>query len=369
MRERIETFWTYGDHLTSLLYLSLLVFALVMVRSATVGMRFDTSKQLMIEIIALAAFIVAAFVPYEIWIEYSLVLYVACVLCLILVLIPGVGHTVAGSRSWILLGLVRFQPSEFAKVAALLVGASYVKERTRGEIGFKDMGILFGIFLLPMILTVVEPDFGTAVTFLPLFAAAFFLSELPLSRILKWAGVALIGLFVLFVIGWFTYFKPYQKERILTFMNPSLDPRGAGYQVNQARIAVGSGEVAGKGLFSGTQNRLNFLPAPHTDFIFGVISEETGFVGSVAVLTVFLILLWRMLATAHMARDPEGRFLVICTFALILYHLLINVGMVIGLLPTTGIPMPYLSYGGSFLISLSLLTGLCVNVRTRRFAA
>jgi rod shape determining protein RodA len=367
MREKIQSYWTYGDHLSALLYLAMLALAAVMVRSATVGMRFDPNRQILVEVVALAAFAFALLLPYEIWIEYSYVLYALCLLCLILVLIPGVGKTVAGSRSWLVLGPLGFQPSEVAKVAAALAGAGYVKDLSGREIGLKELCVLFGIFALPMALTAFQPDFGTATAFLPLFAAAFFLSSLPLSKILKWTAIALVGVFVLFVIGWFTYFKPYQKERVLTFLDPSLDPRGAGYQVNQARIAVGSGEVAGKGLFSGTQNRLNFLPAPHTDFIFGVVSEELGFVGSVSVLAAFLVLLWRMVGTVGTARNPEGKFLVTCAFAVLTYHVIVNVGMVIGLLPTTGIPLPFLSYGGSFLICASLLLALALNVHSRRF--
>jgi rod shape determining protein RodA len=367
VRQALKGYLTYGDHLTSLLFLALLVAGSIMVHSATTGTKFTSlaPRQTAWCFVAAAVYLLATLIPYDIWIEYSYILYGLCVVVLVAVMLFG--HAVAGSRSWLILGPVGFQPSEFAKVAAALAGAGYLKDLSQKVIGLREFGVLCAIIGLPMVLTLVEPDFGTATTFLPMVLAAFFLSRLSLGQILKWAGVAIVAGAVLFVIGWFTFFKPYQKERILTFVNPGTNLRGAGYQVHQARIAVGSGEVTGKGLNSGTQNRLNFLPAPHTDFVFGVIAEETGFVGSMALLAVFLALLARFAGTILLARDLEGRFLVCCAFAVIMYHLVINVGMVIGLVPTTGIPLPFISYGGSSLIGLTLFVGLAANVRAHRF--
>lgn len=367
MKDAFKGFWAYGDHLTTFLFFGLLVAGAVMVRSATFGTKFAglASRQTTWCFVAAVVYLVATLVPYDIWLEYSYVLYGLCVVVLLAVMIFG--HSVAGSRSWLILGPVGFQPSEIAKVAAALAGAGYIKDLSHKIIGLKEFAILVGITALPMLLTLLQPDFGTATTFLPIILVAFFLSRLSLGHILKWAGIALAGVIALSVLGWFTFFKPYQKERISTFVNPSAHIRGAGYQVHQARIAVGSGELTGKGLYSGTQNRLNFLPAPHTDFVFGVISEETGFLGAVSLLVVFLALLSRFLSTLLLARDLEGRYLVCCAFSVILYHVFINVGMVIGLVPTTGIPLPFLSYGGSSLMGLTLFVGLAANVRTHRF--
>jgi len=367
MKRSLHNALLYGDHLTGIVFGALVLAGLIMVRSAIFGTKFVGlgQRQAAWDLMALAAFLLAALIPYEIWIEYSYVLYGILILLLLAVLVMG--HTVAGSKSWLRLGPMGFQPSEIAKVMAALAGAGYIKDLSHKEIAFKQALVLCGIIALPFLLTLVQPDFGTATTFLPLFAAAFFLSRLSLPQILKWTAFAFVGLFLAFALGWFTFFKPYQKERIITFLNPTSDVRGAGYQVHQARIAVGSGELTGKGLYSGTQNRMNFLPAPHTDFIFGVVSEETGFLGSLIVLGLFLALLLRFLGTLLVARDLEGRYIVLCAFAVILYHVIVNVGMVLGLMPTTGIPLPFISYGGSSLIGLSLFVGLCVNVRTRRF--
>jgi len=367
LKDAIKAFWVDGDHLTTMLLLALLVAGSVMVRSATFGTKFAglASRQTAWCFVAVAVYFVAVLVPYDIWLEYSYILYGFCVVVLLAVMV--LGHSVAGSRSWLILGPVGFQPSELAKFASALAGAGYIKDLSHKVIGFREFSILAGIVALPMVLTLLQPDFGTATTFLPIILAAFYLSRMSLGQILKWAGMAFVGLVVLFVLGWFTFFKPYQKERISTFLNPSTNIRGAGYQVHQARIAVGSGELMGKGLYSGTQNRLSFLPAPHTDFVFGVISEETGFVGAISLLLVFLALLSRFLSTLLLARDLEGRYLVCCAFSVILYHIFINVGMVIGLVPTTGIPLPFLSYGGSSLIGLTLFVGLAANVRAHRF--
>lgn len=367
MKEAIKGFMAYGDHLTTFLFFGLLVAGAVMVRSATFGTRFEglASRQAAWCIVAAAVYLVAVLVPYDIWLEYSYIFYGLCVVVLLGVMIFG--HSVAGSRSWLILGPVGFQPSELAKAAAALAGAGYLKDLSNKTIGAREFSVLAAIVALPMMLTLLQPDFGTATTFLPLILVAFLLSQLSLGQILKWSGIALVGLLALSVMGWFTFFKPYQKERILTYVNPSAHTRGAGYQVHQARIAVGSGELTGKGLYSGTQNRLNFLPAPHTDFVFGVISEETGFLGAISLLVVYLALLSRLLSTLLLARDQEGRFLVCCAFSVILYHIFINVGMVIGLVPTTGIPLPFLSYGGSSLMGLTLLVGFAANVRTHRF--
>ncbi len=367
MKAQLKAYFLYGDHVTTALLLAFLVAGALMVNSATFGTKFVAlaPRQMAWCFVAAGVYLLATLIPYDIWLEYSYVLYGFCLLLLLGVLIFG--HAVAGSRSWIVLGPVGFQPSELAKVAAALAGAGYIRDLSHKVIGVKEFFVLSGIIGLPAFLTLVEPDFGTSTTFLPMILAAFYLSRLELSQILKWAGAAAVALALLLVLGWFTFFKPYQKERILTFVNPSTETRGAGYQVHQARIAVGSGETTGKGLYSGTQNRLNFLPAPHTDFIFGVICEETGFLGSMLMLGLFLALLSRFLSTILMARDVEGRYLVLCAFAILLYHLTINVGMVLGLVPTVGIPLPFLSYGGSSLIGLTLLVGLAANVRGHRF--
>lgn len=367
MKRQLKNLWNSGDRLLLLLFVLLVGWGLLMIRSATLGTRFSpmAGKQALWAFLGVGIFLLGLIIPYETWLEYAYLIYGATIISLVAVLL--IGHRVAGARSWITLGPVGFQPSEFAKVAAILACAAYLKGASGKRAGVREAFIMALMVCLPAALTFLQPDFGTTVTFLPILIVPFFLSDVKLSTLLKWALAGLCLMLVVFAIGWFSFFKPYQKDRIITFVNPTFDPRGAGYQLRQSTIAVGSGEITGKGLYSGTQNRLSFLPAPHTDFIFGVIAEETGFVGSLSLLTVFLLLLSRFLKAARLSRDAEGRFIAVAALSLILCHVVVNVGMVLGLLPTTGIPLPFISYGGSFLIAMSFLTGLVGNVYARRF--
>lgn len=368
MRARARALSRTFDVPGVLLVLFLVLAGVVMVGSATGGTKFAGlgDRQMFYGLAAAALLAVTLAVPYEVWLEYAYLLYGAVLL--VLVTLPILGHTVAGSRSWFHLGPASFQPSELAKAFTALALAAWIRELETRAMERKDFAVLLLMAGTPMVLTAAQPDFGTATTFLPLFGAVFYLSAIPLTKILRWGAVGLAALALFFALGWFTFFKPYQKERILTFLDPGHDPRGAGYQVMQARIAVGSGELTGKGLGSGTQNRLKFLPAPHTDFVFGVVAEETGFLGSLIFLGAFLALLLRLAGTIGLAKDPAGSFLAAAACFLLLYHLLINVGMVLGLLPATGIPLPFLSFGGSALLAMTFLTGLALNVRARRFS-
>jgi rod shape determining protein RodA len=363
---QLQKTWSDRDLATIIAAMTLMALGAVFVSSAT----FTTShplgvRQLMWDLVALGTLALGMLVPYSVWIDYAYIMYGG--ILAFLVYLPIFGIRTAGSKSWLKLGGFSFQPSEVAKVATILACAAYIRSRTDSKVGGRELLVLGGIVAAPAVLTLLQPDFGTATTFLPIAAACFFLSAFPLGKILKWSALGAAGLAVLLFVAWLTVFKPYQKERVRTYLDPTHDPRGAGYQVNQAKIAVGSGQIWGKGLRSGTQNRLSFLPKPHTDFIFGVVAEETGFLGSVLVLGLFYILLGRFLDTSRLARDAEGRFIAVAGFALILYHVLINVGMVLGVLPTTGIPLPFLSYGGSSLLAMGWLTGLIANVRIRRF--
>ncbi len=350
------------------LALALITFGVVIIHCATAGTKMALLgvRQDIYGVSAFALLFIALLISYEIWIEYSAILYGVCIL--VLVVMPFAGHAVAGSRSWLSLGGYSMQPSEVAKVLAALACAAYIKDLAGRKMERRDIAILSGIIGLPMFLTAAQPDFGTATTFLPLFVAVLFMSPLDLSKLAKWAALGFVSVAVLFALGWFTFFKPYQKERVLTFLDPSLDPKGAGYQVMQAKIAVGSGQITGKGLYSGTQSRLNFLPAPYTDFVFGVVCEETGFIGAGLLLSLYVALLLRVVSAMELAKDAEGRFLAAAAFFTLLYHILINTGMVVGLLPTTGIPLPFLSYGGSALFSMTMLVAMALNVRMRRYS-
>lgn len=307
--------------------------------------------------VIVAVFLMA--VDYHRWLEGAYLLYGMNLLMLGLVLVMG--ETRGGAQRWLAVGPLTFQPSELAKISTVLVLARYLGEHRDGPKGWGSLGVPILLAGLPMLLILKEPNLGTASLFLPITAAMLFVWRVP-GRIF---GI-LLGVFLVAVpFGWH-FLHDYQRSRLMVFMNPNLDPLGAGYTVLQSRIAVGSGLLWGKGWFAGTQNQLNFLPERHTDFIFSVIGEETGFLGSSAVLLAFVFLLHRSFRIASESRDPFGRLLVAGLTTMIGCHLLINVGMTLGLMPVVGLPLPFISYGGSWLLSCLAAMGIVFSVGMRR---
>ena len=274
------------------------------------------------------------------------------------------GPRLAGARRWFLIGGFRLQPSELAKLAAALLLAKIFSEERRESLGLQDVlgpGAAVGLLAL---LIAAEPDLGTAFCLVPMFLAVAFLAGLRMKAVVGLVTV----LAILGGLGWQYALKDYQKSRIYTFLDPTLDPRGAGYQKIQSEIAVGSGGLAGKGYLKGSQSQLGYLPARHTDFVFSVLAEEFGFIGVAVVLGLYLLVLWRMLDTALVARDRVGAFLAVAVAATFGFQVVYNAAMVAGLVPVKGLPLPLMSYGGSSLISSMLGIGLVLSVRMRRFA-
>lgn len=281
----------------------------------------------------------------------------------LLVLVPVMGSSGGGAQRWLDLGLFSLQPSEVAKVALLLVLARYFYHSASPE-GYGLRELLYpGVLLaIPAGLILTEPNLGTAVILGLLFLSLTFAAGIRLKAL---ALVGTVGGSILPLL--WSHMKPYQKQRVLSFLNPDLDPLGAGYHMIQAKITVGSGMFWGKGFLQGTQNRLDFLPEKHTDFVFAVLAEEWGFVGMVVLLTIYGILLGRLLVIAWRARDRFGALLAVGAVAIVFWQLLINIGMNIGVLPVVGVPLPLLSYGGSSLVTMMITLGLALNVSTRRF--
>lgn len=287
--------------------------------------------------------------------------YFVSIALLILVLI--IGKTTSGSQRWLALGPISIQPSEFAKISVVLVLAKFFGEGDRyQEYGLRD--ILLPLFLigLPAVLILKQPDLGTT---LHLTAAA--LSILIFVR-LNWKSVAILAVPTIFMspLVWFIL-KDYQKARILIFLNPDMDPLGAGYHINQSKIAIGSGQFWGKGFLHGTQTRLQFLPEQHTDFAFSVLAEEWGFFISIILLLVYLVLVLWGLNIAKDAKNRFGSLLAVGIVAIAFWQVITNVGMVTGLLPVVGIPLVLFSYGGSSIISTMAAMGLLMNISMRRF--
>ncbi len=318
-------------------------------------------KQVYWILYGLGALAVAVMIDYTLLNRYAYLIYCVTVIGLIYVLLHG---TVAsGARRWIHIGSLSLQISEFAKFALIVALAKYFEEgKAHAKYQIKDLiipAIMTGIIVL---LIAVQPDLGTGMI------AAFIFLIFVIS--VEMDNRTLIGFLVtgilLVPMGWFLL-RDYQKDRVLTLFNPERDPLGAGYHSIQSKIAIGSGGFWGKGLFAGTQSRLNFLPEKHTDFIFSVFAEEMGFLGVVVLLSLYLIIILKGLNIAYRAADRFGLFVALGIVASISFYSLYNIGMAIGILPITGIPLPFLSYGGSALITNFFSVGILLNIEMRRF--
>jgi len=306
------------------------------------------------------AMLVALSVDYRAFTDKSHWIYIALIAVLVYVMFFGTVQM--GARRWIPLKFFNLQPSEFAKIGVALVLAKFYGEN-RGAPQWTDLAIGGALTLLPLALVAKEPDLGTAVVLLPVFVAIAYLAGMRL-RIL---GVVFLALILAAPVAWMFALRPYQKSRISTFLDPSQDAKGAGYQQIQARITVGSGGLTGKGFRKGTQGQLRFLPVAHNDFIFSVLAEEQGFAGVLVALGLYLFVILRALEAARLAKDRLGSYLVLGVLASFSFQVIYNITMSAGLAPVKGLTLPLMSYGGSSMIATLAGFGLVLNVRMRRF--
>lgn len=341
---------------------ALAAMGIVMIYSATQS---SAPRLYISQVYALAlgmlAMIVALSIDYRTLADRSHLIYIAIVALLIYVMLFGAVR--GGARRWIPLGPFNLQPSEFAKIAVALVLAKFFGESRRGNPSLADLLVAGGLAAVPLVLIARQPDLGTAVTILPVFLAIAYVAGLPM-RVL--GVIALIAVLAA-PVAWKFALKDYQKQRVLTFIDPSKDTRGAGYQQIQARITAGSGGFWGKGFMKGTQGQLRFLPVAHNDFIFSVWAEERGFVGVLAALGLYLFVIVRSLDAARLAKDRLGAYLVLGILATFTFQVIYNISMSAGLAPVKGLTLPLMSYGGSSLIATLAGFGLILNVRMRRF--
>ncbi len=286
--------------------------------------------------------------------------------CLIsLVAVKAVGTKVLGARRWIKLGPMHFQPSEWVKLVLIVMVAHYFANLGGRSLSLNDIFKAIGLVGLPMLLVLSQPDLGTALTYTPILLAGLFLGGINWKQAAILATVGLVAIVGVWSSG--KILKPYQKARLTSFINPDNDPKGSGYQIRQSLIAVGSGGVWGKGAEQGSQTQGDFLPIPHADFIFAAFSEEHGFTGAFLVLLLYFVILMRLIQNAQTAADMPGTLLVMGVVAVLTFQIAVNVGMVIGFMPVTGIPLPLMSYGGSSVLFTFLALGVVMNVRMRRF--
>ena len=287
--------------------------------------------------------------------------YIASVISLLAVLV--IGKKYLGARRWIQLpGGQHFQPSEWVKLILIVAIAKYFADSKSEEASVSDIVKAGALVAVPMLLVLKQPDLGTALTYLPIAVMGLFLGGIRYRH----AAVILLIAALMLPVAWH-FLKPYQKERLVSFMQPEADPQGSGYQVQQSLIAVGSGGIWGKGATKGSQTVGGFLPVPHTDFAFAAFCEEHGFVGALLLLLLYFVVLMRLVHNAQTAPDRAGAFVVMGVVAVLTFHVLVNIGMVVGFMPVTGIPLPLLSYGGSSVLFTFLALGIVMNIRMRRF--
>jgi rod shape determining protein RodA len=311
----------------------------------------------------LIAMFIFSLIDYHKLIDWVPWAYGVCLVSLVAVKLVGV--KVLGARRWIKVGPMHFQPSEWVKLILILMVARYFANLGGRSLTWKEIFKAFALVGVPMLLVLAQPDMGTALTYSPVLIAGLFLGGINWRQ----AAVLITAGLVLVVGAWNSgkVLKPYQKARLTGFINPDNDPKGAGYQVLQAKIAVGAGGIWGKGAEKGTQTQGAFIPIPHADFIFAAFSEEHGFVGAIFVLLLYFFVLMRLIQNAQTAADLSGSLIIMGIVAVLTFQIMVNVGMVIGFMPVTGIPLPLMSYGGSSVLFTFLALGVAMNVRMRRF--
>ena len=317
-------------------------------------------KQICWVLLGLGLLFLVSWVDYHDLLNHVPWMYLLTLALLVTVLVAGA--EIAGTRRWFRVGGISFQVSEVAKLIVILLLARFLAGPLQQEVSFLDLVKVAVAVGIPAALIALQPDLGTALTLAPIALVALFVAGM------RWRYFALMLLACLIVlpIG-YQFLKPYQKARLATFLEPESDPQRSGYQILQSKIAVGSGQLWGKGTAQGTQTQLRFLPVPHTDFIFAAYAEEHGFIGVLFVLVLYFILLMRLVQNAQTASDAAGISVVVGIVGLLLFQILINVGMVVGYVPVTGIPLPLMSYGGSAMVFTFGAMGLANSVRLRRF--
>jgi rod shape determining protein RodA len=335
------------------------------IRSATMHTKFAGShlKQIYWVVAGVGMMFLMSLVNYQALLEQVHWFYIAAVASLVGVMVFGQKYL--GARRWIKMpGGNHFQPSEWVKLILILAVAKYFAELHQRELAWSDFIKAGAIVGFPMLLVLAQPDLGTALTYMPIAVMGVFLGGLQIRQTLVVALLAALAIGAVFFTPRVHLLKSYQKQRLTNFLEPDADPQGSGYQVEQSKIAVGSGGLWGG---KGSQTHGAFLPVPQTDFIFAAFAEEHGFVGALGVLLLYFIVLMRLTQNAQTAPDRAGTFVVMGVVAVLSFHIMVNIGMVVGFMPVTGIPLPLMSYGGSSVLFMFLALGMVMNVRMRRF--
>lgn len=340
------------------------LFGIICLYSATQAKGLPLSKSFVLKqmswmAIGTVLFLLIMKISYQKFIDMAYFLYGANIVLLVMVLL--IGGSRLGAQRWFSIGGFAFQPSEFIKPSLILALASYMGSRKEAMPNLTSLFVPIVLLALPFVLVILQPDLGTALILLPIFFSMLLIGGANLKYLVAMAiaGMAALPFFWHFLHG-------YQKQRLLVFLDPNIDPLGAGYTIIQSKVAVGSGGLFGKGWLGGTQNQLNFLPERHTDFIFSVVGEEWGFIGSAVLVLLYFFVIKRALAIASLTTDIYGKLIASGVVVMLALQIVINIGMTIGLMPVVGIPLPLVSYGGSSLVATFVAIGLLINVALHR---
>ena len=355
------------DWILLLTVVTISIIGLISIYSASYSYGTETpyfQKQIIWFCVSLVTMAIVTMIDYRFLERLSPLLHLFMIILLLVVLMYGIGGPGSRVNRWIKLGPLFFQPSEFVKYTLVLFFAYYFNESRRiGNLGVKELIWPLVATLVPFALILKQPAYGTAILLIFMFITIIFLAGIRLKIILF---TTILG-FISVPFAWIFFLKQYHRDRIQIFFNPELDPLGKGYQIIQSKISVGSGQFWGKGYLNGTQARLNFLLARHTDFIFSVFTEEWGFFGGVVLVGLYLFLILWCLRHIGKTKDRSGTILTLGITSILAFQIVINIGMVLGLLPIMGMPLPFMSYGGSALLSQMIGIGLILNVRMRRY--
>ncbi|MGC8862740.1 MAG: rod shape-determining protein RodA [Armatimonadota bacterium] len=353
------------DSTLALTALAIIAFGCVAIYSASSGGRGGNAyveRQILSACVGLVAAAILASIDHSTYHRYAGKVYGWTLVVLVLVL--KLGHQSKGAQRWIAIGPFQFQPSEFAKVALIIALAVFFVKRQDEIRSLKTFALSFAYLAVPMALIFRQPDLGTSLVLVAIWITMAFVAGTDVKNILLFvAGVLAVGLVAWNVPG---LIKDYQKARVISFINPCADPLGSGYHVTQSRIAIGSGQILGKGYLKGTQRKLRFIPEQHTDFIFTVVGEEMGFAGAAGLVGLYFILLWRALNIMSASEDATGRIIAAGIVGMFLFYVFVNIGMTLGIMPVTGVPLPLFSYGGSSMVSNLMAIGLLEGISMRR---
>ena len=347
------------------------IFGIVMVYSAThrklkeagLDPGYDVKRQIAFVILGIGLMVLVASIDYRIFRDYTLIIYPVMVFVLLAVLTP-LGSRTRGQQGWFQLSSFQLQPSEFAKLALIICLAGYCANQ-RGELDWGALVRVIGFAAVPMALIYKQPDLGTALVFVAILLGMLLVAGARPRHLALLAALGVFGVVAVLQLG---VLKHYQLDRLGAFLDPAADADRSAYNLNQSKIAIGAGGVFGRGLYKGSQTNLSYVPEQNTDFIFTVVGEELGFVGSALLLALFALMVWRTWRSASLAKDLSGTLMCVGILSMLVFQIFENVGMTMGIMPITGIPLPFMSYGGSSTLVSFAAIGLVLNVHMRRFS-